>query len=127
MFVLSVFFAYHAVQLRPDASFEKMVPVTHPFIANYLNYENELRPLGNVLRIAVHNKNGTIYEAEFLEKLRLITDEVFYIRELGLKGTEIAAGVGGGELGVGEHDGVAVGVTWTFSVQNSMRAPPLRS
>ena len=43
--VLSVFFAYHAVQLRPDASFQKMVPVTHPFIANYLNYENELRPL----------------------------------------------------------------------------------
>jgi len=77
--VLSVFFAYHAVQLKPDASFQKMVPVTHPFIANYLNYENELRPLGNVLRIAVHNKNGTIYEAEFLEKLRLITDEVFYI------------------------------------------------
>lgn len=77
--VLSVFFAYQAAQLRPDASFQKMVPVTHPFIANYLRYENELRPLGNVLRIAVHNKNGTIYDKAFLDKLRLITDEVFYI------------------------------------------------
>lgn len=77
--LMSVFFAFQAAQLRPDASFQKMVPVTHPYIANYLKYENELRPLGNVLRIAVHNKNGTIYEAEFLETLRQITDEVFYI------------------------------------------------
>ena len=60
--LMSVFFAFQAAQLRPDASFQKMVPVTHPYIANYLKYENELRPLGNVLRIAVHNKNGTIYE-----------------------------------------------------------------
>lgn len=77
--LLSIFFAYQAAQLRPDASFQKMVPVTHPYIANYLSYENELRPLGNVLRIAVHNKNGTIYEKEFLELLRDVTDEVFYI------------------------------------------------
>ncbi|HEY1057553.1 MAG TPA: MMPL family transporter [Limnobacter sp.] len=77
--VLSVFFAWQATKLRPDASFQKMVPVTHPYIANYLKYENELRPLGNVLRIAVQNKNGSIYEAEFLETLRQITDEVFYI------------------------------------------------
>lgn len=77
--VLSVFFAYQATLLRPDASFQKMVPVTHPYIANYLKYENELRPLGNVLRIAVHNKKGNIYDAEFLDKLRQITDEVFYI------------------------------------------------
>lgn len=77
--VISVFLGYKASQLRPDASFQKMVPVTHPFIANYLKYENELRPLGNVLRIAVYNKNGTIYEKEFLETLRQVTDEVFYI------------------------------------------------
>ncbi|MDX1670606.1 MAG: RND family transporter, partial [Limnobacter sp.] len=77
--IISVFMGYKASELRPDASFSKMVPVTHPYIANYLRYENELRPLGNVLRIAVHNKNGTIYEKEFLETLRQITDEVFYI------------------------------------------------
>ncbi|MDX1668790.1 MAG: MMPL family transporter [Limnobacter sp.] len=77
--IVSVFMAYKASELRPDASFSKMVPVTHPYIANYLKYQNELRPLGNVLRIAVHNKNGTIYEKEYLETLRQITDEVFYI------------------------------------------------
>lgn len=77
--IISVFMGYKALQLRPDASFEKMVPVQHPYIQNYINYANELRPLGNVLRIAVRNKNGTIYEKEFLETLRQITDEVFYI------------------------------------------------
>jgi predicted RND superfamily exporter protein len=77
--ILTVLLAWQAVQLKPDASFQKMVPAQHPYIANYLKYENELRPLGNVLRIAVYNKRGSIYEAEFLEKLRQINDEVFYI------------------------------------------------
>lgn len=77
--IISVFMGYKASELRPDASFEKMVPVTHPYIRNYITYANELRPLGNVLRIAIKNKNGSIYEKEFLETLRQITDEVFYI------------------------------------------------
>lgn len=77
--VISILMAWFAVQLRPDASFAKMVPANHPYIANYLKYQNELRPLGNVLRIAVHNKQGSIYNKEFLETLHQITDEVFYI------------------------------------------------
>ena len=77
--MLTVFFAWQAAGLKPDASFQKMVPAEHPYIANYLKYENELRPLGNVLRIAVYNKKGNIYDAAFLDTLRQITDEVFYI------------------------------------------------
>ncbi|PRC91150.1 efflux RND transporter permease subunit [Solimicrobium silvestre] len=75
----SILFAYEAAQLRPDASFQKMVPIFHPYIANYLKYENELRPLGNVVRIAVENKNGDIYSKEYLDTLKKITDEVFYV------------------------------------------------
>lgn len=78
-FLVSIFFGYHALQLRPDASFQKMIPVSHPYIANYLKYENELRPLGNVVRIAIENTQGDIYNQEYLETLRKITDEVFYI------------------------------------------------
>ena len=54
--IASTFFAYEASKIRLDASFENMVPTHHPFIANYLTYENELRPLTNVVRIAVSAK-----------------------------------------------------------------------
>ncbi len=77
--VISLIMLWQAVQLKPDASFQKMVPASHPFIANYLAYENELRPLGNVLRVTVENTQGDIYDAEYLEVLKKISDEVFYI------------------------------------------------
>jgi predicted RND superfamily exporter protein len=77
--VISVIMLWQAAQLKPDASFQKMVPASHPFIANYLAYENELRPLGNVLRVTVENTQGDIYDAEYLEVLKKISDEVFYI------------------------------------------------
>ncbi len=76
--LVSVLLGWQALQLRPDASFQKMVPATHPFIANYLKYENELRPLGNVIRVAVENTQGDIYDPAFLDTLKKVTDEVFY-------------------------------------------------
>jgi predicted RND superfamily exporter protein len=77
--VASLYLGWQASQLRPDASFQKMVPASHPFIANYFKYENELRPLGNVVRIVVEAKQGDIYTRSYLDTLKRITDEVFYI------------------------------------------------
>ncbi|MES2114439.1 MAG: MMPL family transporter [Pseudomonadota bacterium] len=80
LFLLAtLLFGWQAAQLKPDASFQKMVPASHPFIANYLKYEAELRPLGNVVRIAVETEGKDIYSRAYLETLRRITDEVFYI------------------------------------------------
>jgi predicted RND superfamily exporter protein len=70
---------YNAVQVRPDASFTKMIPTQHPFIQNYFEYQKDLSSLGNVVRIAVENKQGDIFEPEFQESVKQITDEVFYI------------------------------------------------
>jgi predicted RND superfamily exporter protein len=75
----TLFFGYHAARLRPDASFQKMVPTFHPYVANYLKYENELRPLGNVIRVVVENTRENIYTRRYLDTLKKITDEVFYI------------------------------------------------
>jgi predicted RND superfamily exporter protein len=75
----SLLFGWQASRLQPDASFQKMVPATHPYIANYLKYENELRPLGNVVRIAVETTDPDIYTGAYLDTLKKITDDVFYI------------------------------------------------
>ena len=77
--LISVVLGYYATQLRPHASFEKMIPTTHPYIENYLEYENDLRASSNAIRIIVANKQGEIFDAEYLETLRQITDEAFYL------------------------------------------------
>ena len=49
----SVFLFYQAMQVRPSTSFEKMIPLKHPFIQNMLAHSNDLANLGNTVRISV--------------------------------------------------------------------------
>ena len=77
--VLTVFLGYHASKLRLNASFERMIPTFHPYIANYFENKEELPGLGNSVRIAVETLDGTIFDADYLETLRKINDEVFFI------------------------------------------------
>ncbi len=65
-----------AMQLRLNASFEKMLPLGHPYIQNYLEHRKDLRGLGNSLRIVVENPQGDIYDRKYLDALRGITDEL---------------------------------------------------
>nr|WP_136250977.1 MMPL family transporter [Ningiella ruwaisensis] len=77
--LIFAYLAFQATQVKPEASFSKMVPSNHPFIQNYLDYEKELADLGNVVRIVVEAKKGDIFDAEFQNTLKQVTDEVFYI------------------------------------------------
>jgi predicted RND superfamily exporter protein len=65
-----------ALKLTLNASFEKMIPRGHPYIQNYLENRNDLRGLGNALRIVVTNPQGEIYDAKYLDTLRQISDEL---------------------------------------------------
>mgnify|MGYP005989469111 FL=1 len=77
--VATAFFAWQASQLQPDASFEKMLPTSHPYIQNFLKRQDELKGLGNSVRIIVESREGDIFTAEFQDLLKQITDEVFYV------------------------------------------------
>ncbi len=77
--LITLFFGYQASQLRPDASFEKMIPTSHPYIQNYLDNRADLASLGNSIRIIVQTTEGDIFDKEFQEALQQINDEVFYI------------------------------------------------
>src|SRR5690554_7163984 len=77
--LLTVFLGWQASQVRPEASFTKMIPTEHEFIQNYFKYQNDLASLGNVVRIAVETTEGDIFTPEFQKTLQEITDEVFFI------------------------------------------------
>ncbi|MGY4534764.1 putative RND superfamily exporter protein [Pseudomonas sp. TE3786] len=77
--LVSVFLFYQALQVRPSTSFEKMIPLQHPFIQKMLEHRNDLANLGNTVRISVEAKDGDIFSKEYMETLRQVNDEVFYI------------------------------------------------
>ena len=65
-----------ATRLTLNASFDRMLPVGHPYIQNYLENRGELRGLGNALRIVVENPGGDIFDPAYIETLRKINDEL---------------------------------------------------
>lgn len=70
---------WQATRSQLNASFEKTIPTSHPYIANYLKVQSELTGLGNAVRIAVARGEGTIYDAKYLDTLRRLSDEVFLL------------------------------------------------
>ncbi|TLX58152.1 RND family transporter [Stutzerimonas nosocomialis] len=77
--LVSVFLFYQAAQVRPETSFEKMIPLGHPYIQNMLKHQNDLANMGNTVRISVEAVEGDIFTKEYMETLRQIHDEIFYI------------------------------------------------
>ncbi|WOH38182.1 MMPL family transporter [Thalassotalea fonticola] len=77
--LLTLFFGYQANQIRPEASYEKMIPTFHPYIANYLAHKDDLKGLGSAVRISVETTEGDIFTKEFQDTLKQVHDEVFYI------------------------------------------------
>ncbi len=72
----TLFMLFQAAQMRPDASWLKMVPQKHPYMQTFLEYYKDFGGANTVL-VALHNEKGDIYQPEFMETLRLATDEVF--------------------------------------------------
>ncbi|MBU2322763.1 MAG: MMPL family transporter, partial [Gammaproteobacteria bacterium] len=117
--LISVFLFYQASQVRPQTSFEKMIPLGHPYIQKMLEHRNDLANLGNTVRISVEAVEGDIFTKEYMETLRQISDEAFYISGVdrsGLKSlwspsvrwTEVTEeGFAGGEVIPQTYDGSA--------------------
>jgi predicted RND superfamily exporter protein len=77
--LMTVLLGWQSTRLGLNASFEKMIPTGHPYIANYLANQKELSGLGNTVRIAVANKKGDIYDADYLRTLQSMNDRIFLL------------------------------------------------
>ncbi|MFY9327517.1 MAG: MMPL family transporter [Georgfuchsia sp.] len=75
--VITAGLGYQLRLLHVNASFEKMLPQSHPFVRNYFNNRAELRGLGDTVRIAVENTQGNIYNKDYLEVLEKANQKVF--------------------------------------------------
>ena len=111
--------AIAAWRLTLNASFDKMIPRSHPYIQNYLDNRQELRGLGNSLRIVVESPSGDIFAPAYLDALKKIHDELFltpgvdraWVKSLwapGVRWTEVTEeGFQGGPVMPDNYDGSA--------------------
>ncbi|SEI59419.1 hypothetical protein SAMN05421831_10517 [Allopseudospirillum japonicum] len=78
---ISLMLAAQAIQIRPQASFEKLIPLQHPYIENLMQHKDDLQGLGNSLRIvlSIKDQNKDIFDADYLEHLRQLQDEIIFL------------------------------------------------
>lgn len=76
---MTLVMGFFAAKLDVNASFERMIPVNNPYIQNYLQYKSELPGLGNTIRVVVSNKQGDIYDPEYLKTLEEVNDTLYMI------------------------------------------------
>ncbi|MBW7860719.1 MAG: MMPL family transporter [Rhodocyclaceae bacterium] len=72
------FLGWSATNLRVDAGFEKMIPLKHEYMKTFVEYRKTFGGANRVL-VVLREKNGEIYNAEYLKALKALTDDVFFI------------------------------------------------
>jgi len=77
--ITTLVLGYQALGLSLNAAFDKMIPTSHPYITNFLDNRKQLAGGGNSLRIAVEAKEGSIFDAEYLDTVRKLSDELFLL------------------------------------------------
>ncbi|MHA4869539.1 efflux RND transporter permease subunit [Duganella sp. PWIR1] len=78
--LVTVLLGWQASRIVPNASFDGMLPMNHPYLQNYLAERKKLVSQANSLRIVVEHKgNGSILDKEYLDTLRHFNDDVFLL------------------------------------------------
>ncbi len=80
--ILTGYMVYSATQLKVDASFKKNIPLEHPYMKTYLEYQSEFGGANRVL-IVLENTRGDIFEPKFFNVLENVTKDAG-----GIKGIE---------------------------------------
>ncbi len=79
LMALTLLLGYHALRLRPDAGFEKQIPLDHPYMKVFKKYERAFGGANLISVALVRNDQKDIYDADFLDKLKKLTDATFFL------------------------------------------------
>jgi predicted RND superfamily exporter protein len=76
--LLTLFMGFNATKLKLGTDFEKMIPLQHEYMQNYSPYKLAFGG-ANLIRVSVTRSQDTILEPAFLEKLRQIHEDVYFV------------------------------------------------
>ena len=77
--LITLFLAFQAYQLKPEASFSKLIPQGHSFIQKMNSHLRDLQASGAGVKVSVAVKEGDIFNDAYLSTLGQIADEIFYL------------------------------------------------
>lgn len=78
--LLTIFFGYIASGIKPDAGYDKSIPLKHPYMQVLKQYQADFGGANNVLVALIQKEGkGEIYNEAFLASLKQATDEVFFL------------------------------------------------
>ncbi len=75
---LTALMAVFALRLRVDASFDKSLPTSHPYIQNFAHYRSDFGGANRVI-VALVAREGDIFTPAFFRELRTVTDEMMFL------------------------------------------------
>jgi predicted RND superfamily exporter protein len=88
LIAVTLLLGWQATQLKPDAGFEKQIPLAHPYMQVFKEYEKAFGG-ANLISVALMQQDGAalaasgeknyIYEPEFLDRLKKLTDATFFL------------------------------------------------
>ena len=76
--LLTVWLGWQASQIEADAGFEKQIPLQHPYMQTFKEYEKAFGG-ANLISVALMQREGEIYKPAFMDTLRRVTDEIFFL------------------------------------------------
>ena len=75
--LLTLLFAWSATRLDVQAGFTKMLPLQHPYMKTFLDYQGDFGGANKVL-VSVQARKGTIFTPEGLAKLKAVHEDLFF-------------------------------------------------
>ncbi|MGB1556717.1 MAG: efflux RND transporter permease subunit [Oceanococcaceae bacterium] len=76
----TLYFAFHAARIHPDAGWLKSIPLDHPYMQTFQKYYRDFGGANSVLFALIKEPGtGDIYEAGFMEKLENATNDIFFL------------------------------------------------
>ena len=76
--LITLALGYSATQLRVDAGFNKMIPLQHPYMKTFTQYQQTFGGANRTV-VVLMQKEGDIFNADFFGHLKNVTDDVFFI------------------------------------------------
>ncbi len=87
-FVATIFLTWQASHIRMDTNFLKMIPQEHRFIQNMIANLDDIGAAGTTIQVAVETTDKDIFTKEYMETLKQISDEMFYLEGVDRRGLE---------------------------------------
>ncbi|HZR37163.1 MAG TPA: MMPL family transporter [Nevskia sp.] len=79
LLLITALFMWEAVHIQPDAGFDKSIPLKHPYMQVYKQYQEQFGGANTILVALMQKGDKDIYNSLFLHRLKQVTDAVFFL------------------------------------------------